>query len=175
MSHKGTITVESTPEKGTRFEVLFPVHKTVTEPFEKKSERKVMPKGNENILFVDDEGSIVEQGLEVLKRLGYNAVGCTNSVEAMAAFIGEPDRFDLVITDFTMPQLTGVELAKNILGIRPDMPIIICSGYSNQVNQQKAEAVGIKEFALKPILPNTLATLIRDILDESKVDPIRSN
>ncbi len=105
---------------------------------------------------------------QILERLGYQVTSRTSSVEALEAFRAKPDEFDLVITDLTMPNMTGVELAPKLLEIKPDIPIIICTGFSEIVDEDKAKAVGIREYVMKPIAKDQIARTIRKVLDEEK-------
>ncbi len=162
-SYGGEITVQSTVGQGSTFTVFFPVIEEEIKATETTGEP---PKGNERILLVDDEKMIVEMGQDVLERLGYQVATYLNSIEALSAFISNPDQFDLVITDQAMPNLTGMDLAKRILEIRPDTKIILFSGFSNLANESSAKAIGIKEFAYKPLTSLSLTQLIRKVLDE---------
>jgi CheY-like chemotaxis protein/anti-sigma regulatory factor (Ser/Thr protein kinase) len=162
----GNITVESQLGKGTIFHVLFPVVANEVAP--EINEAEDILKGNEWILFVDDEELLAEMAKKMLEKLGYRVTVCYGGVEALAIFKNMPDAFDLVITDQTMPGLTGSELSMSLMQIRPDIPIILCTGYSNLIDEDSAKALGIKEFALKPLLKGTIATLIRKVLDEEK-------
>ena len=121
--------------------------------------------GKERILFVDDEEVLVELGMNMLNGLGYDVVGRTSSVEALEVFRVRPRYFDLVITDMTMPNMTGVDLAKEMLMIRPDIPVILCTGFSEMISEEKARNIGIREFIMKPFLKNSLAMKIREVLD----------
>ena len=105
-------------------------------------------------------------GEEILAELGYEVTSRTSSREALALFRVDPSRFDLVITDQTMPEMTGIELAKEILAIRPDMPVIMCTGFSHLVDAESAKAAGIKAFAMKPLTKREIARTIRKVLDE---------
>ena len=127
-----------------------------------------MPIGNERILFVDDEKIIVDISRRVLENLGYSVVAITDSEQALAVFREMPEMFDLVITDQTMPGLTGEELARELLQIRAELPIILCTGYSTIITEEKARALGIKAFALKPLTQKELARLIRKVLDDKQ-------
>ncbi|HDL98144.1 MAG TPA: response regulator, partial [Desulfobacteraceae bacterium] len=102
----------------------------------------------------------------ILTYLGYRVTAKTSSLEALALFRSQPDAFDLVITDQTMPEMTGVQLAGELLGIRPDLPIILCTGYSSKVDAGVAEDMGIRAFAMKPVGQDKLAEVIRQVLDE---------
>ena len=128
--------------------------------------QEAIPGGNERILVVDYEEVIVGLQKASLQRLGYAVTGVTNSVEALEKFQSTPENFDLVITDQTMPEISGIELAKRILKIRPNIPIILNTGYSSRASEEKAKEAGIREFVMKPIDRRTLATIIRKVLDE---------
>lgn len=162
----GFIEVESEPGKGSTFHVYIPALAKSAEVSE-TTEIKDMPGGTERILVVDDEEIIVTLNKAVLEMLGYKVTATTSSAEALAKIRTHADEFDLVITDQTMPDLSGVELAKAILQIKPDMPIILCSGYSSVVTEKEALAYGIKKYAMKPMNITTLAQIVRDVLDEN--------
>ena len=121
--------------------------------------------GHERVLFVDDEEMIVEIGRNILEHLGYEVVARTSSIEALELFRVQADRFDLVITDMTMPNMTGDKLAQELLKIRPGIPIIICTGFSEHITEEKAKAMGIREFAMKPLVMKELAKAVRSALD----------
>lgn len=109
-------------------------------------------------------------GRDMLEKLGYTVSAQQSSSDALEEFIRHPHEFDLVITDQTMPGMTGLELSRRILQIRPDMPIILCTGYSNQVSEEMAKATGIREFVLKPVAKTILAQLARKVLDKDQRD-----
>jgi two-component system cell cycle sensor histidine kinase/response regulator CckA len=159
----GFITFQSEPGKGTVFEVFLPVlsGQTATED----NERQLIPTGTERILFVDDEKILAEMGQTMLERLGYTVTVQSGSVQALANFQANPGAFDLVITDQTMPEMTGLEMARYMLDIRPDLPVILCTGYSNQISEEKIEFYKIRGFAMKPLVRKDIAVLIRRILD----------
>ena len=162
----GAIAVNSQLGTGTTFHVYFPVfdkEKVVAESLISKD----IPKGKERILFVDDEDMIADMGKNMLERIGYKVTVRKSSLEALQKFQNQPDQFDLVITDQTMPEMTGSDLAKRMMQIRPDIPIILCTGYSTIISEEKAKAMGIKEFALKPLVIQDIAKLIRKVLDAS--------
>ena len=163
-SYDGTITVTSEPGKGTVFEVLLPVIEAETQLKVEKS--GILPTGTERILFVDDEQSLVKVARRILERLGYEVETKINPVEALELFRSRPDRFDLVITDMTMPQMTGKRLVKEILNIRADMPIILCTGYHEKISEEKAMELGIKAFVTKPFVTHNFALTVRKVLDE---------
>lgn len=165
-SYGGKIAVDSTLNKGTVITVYLPV--TIQHEALGNIESDVMPGGRERILLVDDEAAIVNIGRQLLERLGYSISTRTGSMEALALFRQNPEQFDLIITDLTMPHMTGVKLARELLAIRPDIPIILCTGYNNIIPAEGYEALGIKALAHKPIVRSELAKLIRNVLDEEK-------
>ncbi|RPH39683.1 MAG: response regulator, partial [Desulfobulbaceae bacterium] len=123
-----------------------------------------LPMGTERILFVDDEKMLVEMARSLLGKLGYAVTAFNSSLEALESFQQQPDYFDLVITDQTMPGMTGAEMARRMLQVRADIPIIVCTGYSSVLSEEKAKAIGIQEFVIKPILKKDIALLIRKVL-----------
>lgn len=168
-NHGGAITVSSEPGKGTTFEVFLPAIERPGD-FQEKLNGRAVPRGTERILFVDDEEDLLYAGARMLKRLGYESVVFRSSLEALKAFRAKPDSFDLIITDQSMPHMTGTELAREALRIRPGMPIILCSGFSpdsgETITRQQAEASGIREVQMKPLGNAEMAGIIRKILDE---------
>jgi DNA-binding NtrC family response regulator len=124
--------------------------------------------GAERILFVDDEAILAELGKELLGSIGYKVVTKTNSREALETFRADPRGFDLVITDMTMPGLRGEELAREIIALRPGMPIILCTGYSELINQTQAREIGICEFVMKPYMATSFAHTIRKALKKHR-------
>jgi len=163
---EGKVTVESKVGKGTTFHVLLP---RIEKEAAKEREKAGPPKrGDESILFIDDEEALVRIAEKKFTDLGYHIIGKTSSPEALELFREDPDQFDLIITDQTLPKITGKELSKQILQIRPDMPIILCTGYSNAITKKEAESIGIREFMLKPLSLQELQNVVRRILDEKK-------
>jgi two-component system cell cycle sensor histidine kinase/response regulator CckA len=161
--HGGGIHVESAVGKGTRFDILFPVIKRqITSETE---ELKALPTGSETILFVDDEQSLIELGKNMLKKLGYRVETQTLPLEAIEIFKAAPDKFNLVISDMTMPAMTGDSLAKELMQIRPEIPVIICTGYSEQIDESRAKEMGIKGFLMKPFTIRELSKTVRQVLD----------
>lgn len=160
----GAITVKSDPGKGTEFNIYFPllVEEVRGEPSEAEAGR--IPGGTERVLFVDDEEVLVQVGREMLTGLGYEVVGRTSSLEALELFRARPDRFDLVIADMTMPNMTGIELFREITRIRPGMPVVLCSGFSETMMHENARAIGVNEFVMKPIVFQQIAPAIRRAL-----------
>ena len=165
-SHGGGIYVYSEPGKGSIFEVCLPVIESRFKP-EEKADRPI-PTGTERILFIDDEPVITNLGKQVLESLGYDVVARNSSIEALGLFKEKRDRFDLVITDMTMPHMTGEKLAENLMQIRPDIPVILCTGFSFMIDEQKALNMGIRAFISKPMLKQEIAETIRQVLDETQ-------
>ena len=161
--YHGLITVSSDPKKGTVFNVFLPVIET--NAISDNDKEEILLSGTERILFVDDEYFQVDLGKKIFGRLGYEVVAETNSLKALELFRKNPDDFDLVITDMIMPNLPGDKLAKELIAIRPDIPIIICTGYSEQLEAEKAESLGIKAIVMKPLLIQDLAKTVREVLD----------
>ncbi|MFC1869184.1 PAS domain S-box protein, partial [Thermodesulfobacteriota bacterium] len=160
----GDIAVESQVGRGTIFHVLFPViEEYVSPPIGPKAE---FSGGNERILFVDDEKSMVDAIQPMLEKLGYKVTARTSSIEALEAFRHKPEAFDIVITDMTMPNLTGKDLAKKLMDIRSDIPIILCTGFSEQIDDRRAKEIGISSFVMKPIVMEEMAKRIREVLDK---------
>jgi PAS domain S-box-containing protein len=162
-NYDGTITAYSELGKGTTFHVYLPVIQERGEVPE-IDEVVPIPTGNEHILFIDDEPALVEIGKQMLERLGYKVTTRTSSMEALELFKAKPDQFDLVITDMTMPHMTGERLAGELINICSDIPVIICTGYSERISKEKAGERGIKAFVMKPLLMRDLAKTVREVL-----------
>lgn len=160
--YEGDISVDTAPGRGTTFDVYLP---TIKAPVETKAAAASLPQGTETILLVDDESFIVDFGRQGLARLGYRVEGCTSGTEALERFRSTPDRYDLVITDMTMPRMTGDQLAAEILKLRPAIPIILCTGYSSRLDRLEAETMGIRVLLMKPISLEDLANHVRRVLD----------
>lgn len=165
-NYGGTISVESEVGKGTTFYIYFPV---VEEEAVIETETiEELPTGNERIMFVDDDEPLIYVCRYRLERLGYQVETKTNPVEALKLFHANPDRFDLIITDMTMPQMTGDHLVEEILKIRSDTPIILCTGFSEKIDEEKAKEIGVAEYIEKPIDKRDFAIKIRRVLDGKK-------
>lgn len=162
-THRGAILVESEPGAGTVFKVYFPI--IASEKDRSAPEVAPLPIGTERILFTDDEELQVELGREMLARLGYRVTGFTDCRKALEHFRKNPSAFDLVITDMTMPHMTGDILAAELIAIRPDIAVILCTGYSERVTEENVLAAGIKGFIMKPVVMEELARLIRKVLE----------
>jgi PAS domain S-box-containing protein len=161
-SHNGAVTFESEVGKGTTFHVYLPALKRKLDAEEEIS--APLPMGHERILFVDDEQPLVEIGRQMLQRLGYTVSTRTSSIEALELFRTNPDRFDLVITDIVMPNMTGEKLAEKIMEIRSNIPVILCTGYSEKITRKHASNMGIQSFLMKPLVMHDLATTVRQAL-----------
>ncbi|MGL1931710.1 MAG: transporter substrate-binding domain-containing protein [Desulfotalea sp.] len=164
-SYGGFISLYSEIDEGTVFNVFLPVAKQKV--LVKDEIINQIPTGKEKILFVDDEEMLANMGKHMLEKLGYQVTVKNSSFDALKIFQKNPEQFDLIITDQTMPGITGSELSSKILKINPDIPIILCTGYSSIMTEEKAKAMGIKEFALKPLARKDIAKLVRKVLDAS--------
>ncbi|MFH1673662.1 MAG: ATP-binding protein [Pseudomonadota bacterium] len=159
----GAVTVRTEPGRGSTFCVYFPRIEGATTAMPEKA--GPLPSGHERILFVDDEQALVMLGKHMLEHLGYEVVIRTSSEEALELFRTNPDRFDLVITDLTMPKITGDKLATELVRIRPDIPVILCTGYS-AITEEKIKQVGLCDLVMKPIGMPDLAKSVRNALDK---------
>jgi PAS domain S-box-containing protein len=171
--HKGHIQVESRPGHGTEFNVYLPVATPSDELNGESPTRNRAWHGTERILLVDDEPAIVAMLTRGLQSMGYSVEGHTDSTAALSAFTANPAKYDILISDQTMPKLTGLELAKSTMRLRPDFPVILATGFSDTVNEQIAHDAGVRQFLLKPASPRTLAEHVRRILQTATVhDPV---
>lgn len=165
--HRGAIAVESELGKGTTVHILLPrMYHAKEVAVETESRLGGIPTGHERILFIDDEQALVDLGKQMLELLGYEVITRTSSIEALELFRAQPNKLDLVITDMTMPNMTGEKLAKELMKIRPNIPIILCTGFSEQITEKESKEIGIREFAMKPLVMRDLAKSIRKILAE---------
>ncbi len=160
--HNGDIRVYSEPGKGTSMNVYLPLldggHAHAL-----PDAQDVFCAGTERILLVDDEGAIVRLVKTMLERMGYQVKGCTSSLEALRLFKADPNGFDLLITDMTMPKMTGLQLAELVMAIREDMPVILCTGFSEKITPEKVKALGLKGFLMKPVVRSEMALTIRNV------------
>jgi signal transduction histidine kinase/ActR/RegA family two-component response regulator len=163
-NHGGIIEVDSTVGKGSTFSIYLPRIESQATASEMDLKRPI-PTGNERILFIDDEYAITKAARSILSRLGYHVTVENDPGKALEMFYAAPDRYDLVITDMTMPKLNGDGLARKILKKRANMPIIICTGHSDRLDAQKAKKIGIAYYADKPLAKHQLADIIRKALD----------
>lgn len=161
-AHNGFITVQSEPGKGSSFNVFLPKAKNA-EP-ETETLQGAAARGEERILFVDDEKSVMAMATSILTKLGYKVSSFTDPQTALDAFIKAPFRFDLLVTDQTMPKMTGVTLAKRAKAVRPDIPVLLCTGYSQTVSAEEAKGLGIEGYIMKPFVKKDLAAAIRKAL-----------
>ena len=159
----GLITVDSKPGHGASFHIYLPA--AIETPENNKEIADTSLTGSERILFIDDEVLLAHMNQQRLEKLGYQVSIRSNAVEALETFQAEPEKFDLVITDQTMPDISGTELAQSLLQIRPDVPIILCTGHSSSIDEAKAQEIGIRVFLMKPVDKTTLAGAIRQVLD----------
>jgi len=167
-SYGGVIMVYSKPGEGTTFHVYFPVFEEEQKSAEFKQKEPV-PTGDERVLLVDDEPSLTELGQQMLELLGYNVTTRTSSREALELFRSKAHQFDIVITDMTMPEMMGDRLAQELLKIRPDIPIIIYTGFNEKISKNRARDIGIRKFIMKPLVISNLAKAVREVLDGAVV------
>ncbi len=172
ISHGGTVNVYSELGKGSTFQLLFPAIERrvdsdarIVEPF---------PKGTEHILFIDDEQPIVKTSKTILQSLGYTVTTRTSSVDALKLFKERRDDFDLVITDLTMPNLTGDKLAEKMIALKPELPVIVCTGFSSRITPEAAKAMGVRAFLTKPLLKREIAETIREVIDNTNLTNIET-
>ncbi|MFZ5760310.1 MAG: PAS domain S-box protein [Thermodesulfobacteriota bacterium] len=167
-SCQGFVRVESRPGSGSVFHVFLPVWTGETFVSAPGREEEPPPRGHERILVVDDEQVIADIHAAMLERLGYRVTTTANSVDALERIRSAPDYFDLLITDQTMPGLSGAELADEVMKINPDFPVILCTGYSSVISEEEATARGIRRYVRKPLVRREIAALVRAVLDEQR-------
>ncbi len=170
-SHGGAITVESEISKGTAFHVIFPKKNKISAQDKPAAvDAPGRQEGTERILFIDDEPALIDIGKEILSTLGYDVTPCTASDEALDLFKANPEHFDLVITDLTMPKMTGDLLAQELMRMRPEIPVILFTGYSDLVSRERFNKLGIRDCLMKPLTRKDLAESIRRVLDTPATD-----
>ncbi len=169
-AYGGDIRVQSEVGRGSTFDIYLPLTRVsnAQEKNEAAGKARIYSKGTERILLVDDEAAVAQLENQMIARLGYQVTVRTSSPDALATFMADPHAFDLILTDMNMPNMNGVQLSRELIAIRPDIPIIICTGFSERVDKEIATAIGIKDFLLKPIVRFDLAQAVRRVLDESK-------
>ncbi len=166
--HNGDVKVCSEPAKGTTFNVYLPLMIKAVE-IAATNKGAGLETGTERILLVDDEESVAMLERQMLERLGYKVTAQTSSIDALNAFKANPEAYDLVISDMTMPEITGDQLAEKMLSIKPGIPIIICTGFSEKINKEQTEIIGMKGLLMKPVVKSDLAQMVRRVLDEANV------
>jgi two-component system cell cycle sensor histidine kinase/response regulator CckA len=162
-NHGGDIAVESIIDEGSKFHLFLPRIQDMATV--EKKDCQPIASGTERILFVDDEEAIVQIGSQMLERLGYEVVARTSPIDALETFRAQPDTFDLVVTDQTMPQMTGESLAAELMRLKPNVPVVLCTGYSELLSEEKARAMGIRQYLMKPLVMRDLGKTIRKALN----------
>jgi PAS domain S-box-containing protein len=163
--HGGHINVYSEEGKGATFNIYLPITEKDSGKLPNQKAELALATGHEHILLVDDEEVVLQLGSQMLKRIGYRITTCGNGDEALAVFSENPEAFDLVITDMNMPGMAGDRLAREMIALRPDIPIIICTGFSELISGDDAKAIGVKEFLMKPVAISEMSQAVRRILD----------
>jgi CheY-like chemotaxis protein len=164
-SHGGEIIAHSEPGKGAIFNIYLKITGEKRLPLQDTSPAEVITGGNEKIIFIDDEKDLAEIGKRLLVNLGYRVVSATGSLEALEIFRADPSGFDLVISDQTMPHLTGLQLVGQMKQVRPDLPVILCTGFSESIDEMSYKSQGISDFLMKPIARKEMARVVRKVLD----------
>lgn len=165
--HGGFISIKTMPGHGTKVSCFFPPTKDI--PIQGVEKDEKLPRGKETILFVDDEPALVKMGKRQLEGLGYGVNAFTDPEQALAVFRKNPEAYDLVITDYAMPKMAGDRLIKELKQQTPDLPAIICTGYSKRISQETASGIGAQGFLMKPVDLQTLARMVRNLLDKGKI------
>ncbi|MCI5146837.1 MAG: response regulator [Candidatus Electrothrix sp. AR3] len=164
----GDISVNSKLGRGTIFRIYLPTIHTVKESCHQEKDRAPLPTGCEHILVVDDDMNFAQMNKKILESLGYEVSALTDSIAAFNRFQRTPEAFDLVLTDMTMPQMTGDELSRQMLALRSDLPVILCTGFSELIDEKRAADIGIYNLVMKPFTKRELAKTVRAALDQKK-------
>ena len=164
----GSIHVYSEPGRGTEFRVFLPIARSFSSEKVDSLVEAIILRGTERVLLVDDEEAIIKMERQMLERLGYQVTSSSSSLEALEIFRGDPDKFDLVITDMAMPKLSGDKLTAELKKIRSDIPVLLCTGFSEVIPEEMASSLGIGGFLMKPIIAADLSKKIREVLDEAQ-------
>ena len=164
--HRGDIKVRSIQGKGTTFDICLPLLKRSAEPAAPGG-ADALQGGRERILLIDDDTAIAKMGKKILERYGYRVTARFGSLEGLETFRSAPEAYDLVVTDMAMPNMTGEQLAREILSVREDIPVVICTGFSERMDKQKAKAIGVKALLMKPVPKSELVQTVRNVLDEA--------
>ena len=170
LNMNGAIEVNSEPGKGTEFIIYLPMVKKSLKKQEPIQVKRSVQKGNERIFLVDDEEEIIVMVKKMLEHFGYQVTSFTDSAKALETFCNDPEKFDMIITDMAMPNISGDKLSAEVKKIRPDIPVLLCTGYSETMSEENAETLGINGFLLKPIVMNDLFQKIREVLDDTYID-----
>lgn len=168
-SHNGHITVNSASGQGTTFDIYLPLVEQEADDFTLDTRQRPVVGGNERLIIVDDEEKIATMATKLLSQYGYQVVSFNNAQQALQEFRKAPDSFDMVITDMTMPYMTGTDLAQHLLEIKPSLPVVLCTGHSDIVNRDKALAMGISEYCEKPVSLDKMLRTVRTNLDRCKI------
>jgi len=164
--YNGVIDVDSEPGRGTTVSVYLPLPHGTSQTVSSASTEDGIPMGNETILLVDDEEDVLGMMHLMMERLGYGVFSKNSSIEALEEFRREPEKFDLIITDQTMPKMTGMELIEKLLRIRPDIPIILCTGFNEKITKDTTKRLGIGALISKPVRVKEIALTIREVLNQ---------
>ncbi|MFH1153091.1 MAG: response regulator, partial [Pseudomonadota bacterium] len=165
--HEGHIKVYSGVGKGTTFNVYLPIMKKIAQTVSVET-MEITERGTERVLLVDDEFPVARLERLMLERLGYEVTEQITSTGALRKFKENPGAFDIVITDMCMPGMTGEQLARELIAIRADIPVVLCTGFSEKINRNGALAMGIKGFLMKPVSKSDMAQMMRRVLDDAK-------
>jgi CheY-like chemotaxis protein len=165
-SHDGEVIVRSEPGKGTVFELYFPAHVCDTSLVAPEFQGEIVRGRGERVLFVDDEAPIMLVGKLMLEEIGYAVEGSTDAVAMVERLRKNPHEFDVVVTDLTMPNMTGLDFARQVLELRPDMPVILTTGYNATLTTERIHTLGLREMLIKPLSLHLLGTVLRRVLDE---------